>query len=117
MSYTELTCISCPMGCRLSVEHDEEKIATVENNRCKRGITYAENEIFNPTRIVTTTVKIANAGFLPVKTNLPVPKGLIGDVMKELFGVVVDHSISIGDVVKKNICGTNVDVVATKNVL
>lgn len=117
MNCIELTCISCPMGCRMSVEHDGKQIVSVENNRCKRGVAYAENEIFDPRRIITTTVRAVGFGLVPVKTQSPVPKGLISEVMKELSSVVVEGPLKIGDVVKENICGTNVDVVATKCIL
>lgn len=117
MNRTELTCISCPMGCRLSVEYDDSKIVSVENNRCKRGIQYAADEIFNPTRVVTTTVKTnSELGLLPVKTASSIPRHLIDEVMKELAGIVVTRHVSVGDVVKENICGTHINVVATRNI-
>ena len=43
----EMTCISCPVGCRLTVTTDGDEIF-VEGNQCKRGAVYAENEVRNP---------------------------------------------------------------------
>lgn len=56
---TELTCIVCPMGCHLNVEQSEEGFK-VEGNTCKRGEKYAVQELTNPTRVITTTVKLEN---------------------------------------------------------
>ena len=51
----ELICIVCPRGCHLTVDTELEKVT---GNTCKRGEIYGLNEVKNPTRIVTSTVKI-----------------------------------------------------------
>ena len=51
----ELTCIGCPIGCQLKVDVQGEEIR-VEGNGCKRGETYARNEILCPRRSITSTV-------------------------------------------------------------
>ena len=71
----ELICISCPMGCHLKVDVDNK---TVTGNTCKRGEIYGLNEVTNPVRVVTSTVKV-NGGELPVvpvKTAGAIPKKL-----------------------------------------
>ena len=54
----ELTCIGCPLGCLINVEIRDGKIISVTGNTCKRGWEYAVKEMTDPTRIVTTTVRI-----------------------------------------------------------
>jgi CxxC motif-containing protein len=117
MAHKEMTCISCPRGCRLDVEYGDS-IISVKNNGCKVGIKYANDEIFDPRRIVTTTVKTNLAiAFLPVKTSKAIPKNLVKNVIGELKDITVSSPVQIGDVIKKNICGTDADIVAARNIL
>lgn len=71
----ELTCICCPIGCRLTVEMNGEGIAKISGNTCDRGRVYAENECTNPQRIVTSTVLTRKGTLVSVKTDKPIPKG------------------------------------------
>jgi len=111
---TELICIICPKGCRLKVE---QRNLCVSGHECERGIIYAKDELENPTRIVTSTVKITGAIHrrCPVKTSSPIPKHMIKDAMLLLDSVELEAPIGIGDVVVKDICGTGVAFVATRS--
>ena len=114
----EMICIGCPMGCYLAVDYDGKKVRSVSGNRCKVGLEYAEKEISNPERTLTTTLKVKN-GHLPlvsVRTNKPLPKNKIFDAMDLLAKVEVEAPVKIGDSIVQNIFGTGVDVVATKNI-
>ncbi|WP_300382134.1 DUF1667 domain-containing protein [Clostridium sp.] len=108
-----LICISCPIGCHLSV--DTEKV-TVTGNACKRGEIYGINEIKNPVRVVTTTVKIENGthAVLPVKTKNPIPKDLNFKCIEILNNITLKAPVKMGEVVVKNILDTGVDVVTTR---
>lgn len=112
---TELTCIVCPMGCHLNVEQSEEGFK-VEGNTCKRGEKYAVQELTNPTRVITTTVKLENSylQLLPVKTEDPIPKGMIFDIMEALDKVRVNAPVKVGDVIVENILDTGVNVISAK---
>ena len=57
MEVRELTCIGCPLGCQLTVTMGNDEIK-VEGNTCPRGEAYAKKEVTNPTRIVTSTVRV-----------------------------------------------------------
>ncbi len=117
MARKEMTCITCPRGCRLAVEYDSS-IISVKGNECKRGIQYARDEIFDPRRIVTTIVKTTlKVGYLPVKTSAPIPKHLAPNVILELKGITVSSPVQIGTVIKKNICGTGADIIATREIV
>ena len=114
----KLTCIACPMGCPLSVEMDGDKVINVTGNTCPRGKVYGEKEVTNPTRIVTSTVKVSGGEsvMVSVKTKKDIPKGKIFDVVKALKDVEIPAPVKIGDVVIADVAGTGVDIVATKNV-
>ena len=83
----KLTCIACPMGCPLSVEMEGDKVISVTGNTCPRGKVYGEKEVTNPTRIVTSTVRVSGGDsvMVSVKTKNDIPKGKIFDVVKALI--------------------------------
>lgn len=118
MEVKNLTCINCPMGCALTVEMDGEKVVNVSGNTCNRGDAYARKEVTDPTRIVTSTVKVAGgqADTVSVKTREDIPKEKIFECVRELKDVKVQAPIRIGDVIVANIANTGVEIVATKNV-
>jgi CxxC motif-containing protein len=119
MSDIKMVCISCPIGCRLTLVKDdnEEKGYKVLGNHCARGIDYALEEMTAPKRMVPTTVVIKNAHLrrLPVRTEKPIPKELIFDCMKEVNKVIVTAPVKVGDVLIENVCGTDVNVIATRS--
>lgn len=109
----ELTCIVCPMGCRLTVELDGKTVLSVSGNTCKRGEVYAKSECTNPVRVITTTVRTKNGKILPVKTDKPVPKELMADCMKVINGLCPDcnEEISMGKIICENILDTGANIV------
>lgn len=119
MEVRNLICINCPMGCPLTVEMKEGQVVSVSGNTCKRGEIYARKEVTNPTRIVTTTVKVkgGETDRVSVKTKEDIPKEKIFDCIRALKGIEVTAPVHIGDVILKNAADTGVDIVATKNAL
>lgn len=111
----EIICICCPKGCYLKVNIDEN---TVTGNSCERGAEYGINEVTNPVRIITSTVKVENgeSPVVPVKTKKPIPKALNFKCMEEIDKCMVKAPVKIGDIIIENILETGVDIVATKNV-
>lgn len=111
----ELICICCPRGCHLKVD---DKSLTVTGNSCPRGAEYGAREVTNPVRIITSTVKVHGSYIpvVPVKTEKAIPKGMTMKCMEEINKITMSAPVKIGDVVIKNVLGTGVNVVATKNV-
>ena len=115
----KLTCIGCPLGCSISVSlSDNGEVSEITGNTCKKGAEYARKEVTNPSRVVTSIVKINNGdvNMVSVKTAEDIPKGKIFDCMEALKKVTVTAPVQIGEVIIKNVCGTGVDVIATKKV-
>lgn len=108
-----LTCIICPRGCLLEVELGEN--IAVSGNLCPRGKVYAENECTNPQRTVTSTVRCSDGGVVAVKTESTVPKGRVGDCMREINLALAKLPVRVGDVIIDDICGLGVRLVATQN--
>ena len=118
MNKRELICIGCPMGCPIVVEMEDKKVLSVTGNTCPRGESYARKEVTNPTRIVTTTVRV-DGGKVPminVKTEQDIPKDKIFECIAALRGVTMKAPIHIGDIVLENVAGTGVNIVAAGNV-
>ena len=118
MEIRNLTCIGCPMGCPLTVKLEDTEVINIEGNICKRGAVYGKKEVTNPTRIVTTTVRVSGGAetVVSVKTKEDIPKGKIFECVKALKTVEVPAPVHIGDVLLEDVAGTGVDIVATKNV-
>lgn len=114
----EMICICCPMGCHLTVDDSDKNNIKVSGNTCPRGATYAVNEVTCPKRMVTGSVKVVggNIAMCSVKTSEAIPKQLIFDCLEQLKTVTLTAPVAIGDVVIKGVCGTEADIVATKNI-
>ena len=112
---TELICIVCPQGCHLHV--DEKNEFSVTGNSCARGEAYGKTELTNPTRTVTSTVRVCGAAHrrCPVKTSAPIPKACILSAVELLDGVTLEAPILLGQPIVKNICGTGIDFIATQS--
>lgn len=115
MEKRELICIGCPMGCRMTVEMDGGEVKSVSGYTCPRGKTYAEKEVTNPTRIVTSTVRVTGGSKERVscKTASDIPKNKIAEVMADINAATVTAPVKIGDVLIENVADTGVDIVAT----
>ena len=96
---------------------DEQNGYAVTGNGCERGAAYGYKELTNPTRVLTTTVRIAHAAHrrLPVKTDRDIPRGLLSQCVKELSRVTVTSPVRRGDVICRDILGTGANVVAARD--
>lgn len=110
----ELTCIVCPLGCRIETNETGEAAGAL----CDRGRRYASDELENPVRAFSTTVPVTGGGIkmLPVKTAGKVPKAMLFECLAFLAGVEAAAPVEIGDVVVADICGTGTDIVAARRV-
>ena len=112
----DLICVICPKGCPLAAEVEDGKVISVSGNTCPRGKTYAENEILNPVRTLTTTMKTDNGKFVSVRSNAQLSKDKLFDYMDIINHTTAKTPVEIGDVLVYNIDGCGVDIIATKTV-
>lgn len=112
-----ITCINCPVGCRMTVTlNDNNEFVSVKGNTCMRGAKYAEQECTLPKRMVTAVLPVKDCPVpLSVKTSVPIPKELIHSVMSSLGKLELTLPIRQGQVIIHNILGTDVDIVSTRN--
>ena len=99
-----LTCIECPIGCEVEVTLENGKPVLVKGNNCPRGKLYAENEVVCPKRVVTSTVRAKSGEMVPVKTDKPVRKSEIFEIIKRINATTCELPVKIGDIVVENIC-------------
>ena len=114
----QITCISCPIGCRVSIEAADGEYS-FSGNQCKRGAEFAKAEITFPRRTLTTTVKTLFPAMpvLPVRTRGEVPKGKIPEIIRELSELTITEKTGIGETVAANIAGTGCDIIATSAII
>ncbi len=116
MTKREMVCVSCPMGCAITVELDDNnEVISVTGNTCPRGDKYARQECTHPERMLTSTVKVEGGRLpvVPVKSASPIPKEMLFDAMKEVNKVTLKAPVTFGDVAVKNILGTGIDIIVT----
>jgi len=114
----KLTCISCPIGCELTVYVDGDDIK-VEGNRCPRGFEYAKNEVTNPQRMLTISVKVENGvmDLVSARTDRPIPKKMLEEAISYIKGLKVQAPIKRGDIIVKDLLNTGANLIATRTVL
>ena len=112
------TCICCPLGCRIEVALDENgQVSEVSGYTCKRGADYAAQEAVAPECMVTSVLCVSGClEPVSVKTQRPVPKAAMKDVLAAVAALRLDAPVAAGDVLIEDVCGTGVAVVATKSV-
>ena len=112
------TCIRCPLGCPVEVSFAEDgTVAEVSGHTCKRGAEYAAQEAVAPERMVTAVLCVSGClEPVSVKTQRPVPKAAMKDVLAAVAALRLDAPVAAGDVLIEDVCGTGVAVVATKSV-
>lgn len=114
----EIICTVCPRGCHILVDGDEKSVFSVDGYGCKRGFEYASAEYLSPVRILTTTVKIfgIDSDLLPVRSAKPLPKNKLSECMDIIKKTEVKLPVKRYDTIISDICGTGIDIVATKDI-
>ena len=112
-----IRCIVCPTSCAIQAVDDGKGNVNFEGYTCKRGLEYAEQEYYEPKRILTTTMRVEN-GFLPlipVRTDTPILKDKLKDVLKEIAKIKVQPPIKMGDILIENVLGMDANIIASRN--
>lgn len=111
----KIICTVCPTGCEMTVTGEDGKVTSVVGNTCKRGEVYAASEFSDPVRTLTSTVRVENGAepLVPVRTEAPVPKRLIPEIMKLVNGITLQAPVAQKTVVLENVLDTGVNVVTT----
>lgn len=111
-------CIVCPTGCEIHVKNVDGELI-VEGHTCKRGEEYAKNEFIAPKRILTTTMRVKGGllPLVPVRTDKPVLKEKLTDILNEIAVKEVEAPISMGDVLIENVLKLDANVIASRDLI
>ena len=112
------TCILCPNGCDITVEHKGAEFRSCTGNLCPNGEKYVRQELSDPRRTIASSVAVEN-GELPlvsVRLTAPVPRDRIFDVMALIRTLRVEAPVRAGTVLAADILGLGSDLIATRNV-
>lgn len=120
----QFKCTTCPSECLLTVEVERDaddavvEVRYVTGNSCPRGDKFAHQELTCPVRVLTTTVTVSGGdeALLPVRTAEAIPLALHAQAMNLIRGLVVEAPIRMGDVVLKDLLGTNIDLIASMDI-
>jgi CxxC motif-containing protein len=114
----EITCIVCPIGCKILVKTDGTTVNILKGYKCKQGVEYARNEALDPRRVLTTSILVDGGAWplVSVKSSRPVPKEKLFAVLKEIRKMRVKAPVESGQVLIKNVADTDIDIVATKDI-
>ena len=137
---SEMICITCPLGCHLSIQRISETEISVTGNRCSRGESYAREELLHPKRVVTGTCRVlrsplAAGGMLgsrkagseasaslyaprrvPLRTTAPFPKQRIPELLELISLLALPIPVRRGDVLVRDALGTGIDLIATRTI-
>ncbi len=105
-----ITCIMCPNSCEITYD--------LEGGMCGKGPEYVKNEILNPKRTLTSSVKVTG-GAIPlvsVKTTNGIPKEKLMDAMKLIAELGATAPVVPGQILCKDFMEEGTDLVATKAV-
>jgi CxxC motif-containing protein len=102
----------------MRVKIEQDKVIEVTGNRCVRGKTYAQQEAIDPKRVLPTSVKVIGGTrpLVSVRTDQPVPKRLIRQLMDQIRSLSVKAPVGIGQVISKDMMATGANLIATRNV-
>jgi CxxC motif-containing protein len=109
-------CVVCPIGCEIDVVHDGSRIISMEGNKCERSEEFVRQELIEPMRILTTTVRIQGSRWpvIPVRTDKSVPKRLFPRIMRRLRRTKLRAPVNMLDVILRDVLGTGANIIATR---
>jgi len=118
MTEKRMICLSCPVGCQLTVTVENGEVLRVDGNACPRGDVYGRQEAIEPMRTLPTSVRVTagTRDLVSVKTDRPIPLDLIPAAMDLIREISVAAPVRIHDVVLDDLLGTGAKLVATRDV-
>ena len=111
------TCVICPIGCEIDVQLEDGNVVSMEGNKCAKSEEFVLQELREPMRILTTTIRIKGAkwAMLPVRTDIAIPKRLLFRVIEELANMELQAPVKVADVIIRDVAGTGANIVAARN--
>jgi len=117
-SIKKITCIVCPISCKIQFKTDGTHFELIDGNKCKKGVDYARHEALDPRRMLTSLVSVKNGKWplVSVKSSKPVPKNKVFFILSEIRKTTVNAPVKSGQIIIKNVANTDIDILATKSI-
>ena len=114
----KFVCIVCPNSCHVEVEYEGRGVKELHGVECQKGREFVMNEIQNPLRTLTGSVKVTNGEFplVSVKTTEPVPKTFLLELGRLTHQIEVEAPVEIGQLLADNLLDEGIQLVATRKV-
>jgi len=114
-----IRCIVCPTGCEIKVKKGAGEKVTFDGYTCERGLEYAQQEFYEPKRILTSTMRIENGllPLIPVRTDKAILKEKLKDVLVEIAKKELQAPIKMGDILIENILGLGANIIASRDLV
>ena len=114
----KFVCIVCPNSCHVEVEYAGQDVKKLHGVECQKGREFVINEIQNPLRMLTGSLKVAHGEFplVSVKTAAPVPKKYLQALGRLTHQIEVEAPVEIGQVLADNLLDEGIQLVATRKV-
>ena len=108
----QLICLSCPIGCHLTVREASGDL-DIKGNRCPKGLDYAREEYYSPKRVVTATCSTSSptARRVPVRSDAPVPIDQIRALLAAIYELNLRPPLRSGETVIPDFNNTGISVV------
>lgn len=116
MDERDLICVTCPVGCSLTVILDGKELVEVRGSRCHRGEEFARKELTDPRRMLATTVRVAGGRYplVPVRSASPLPKALLLPTAALLRRVVLKAPVALHQVVVPDVLESGVPIITSR---
>lgn len=112
----EFICVTCPVGCAIQAEVEGDELIAIQGHACQRGEAFVREELTAPRRMLTTTVRVSGGTLplVPVRSSVPVPKGLMFKIARALREVELRAPVGDHQMVLENALGSGVDIVTSR---
>ena len=117
MKRKEITCIVCPKSCQILYEKKDDAFI-ITGAGCPKGIEYVKNEINDPRRIFTSTVKVKNGriNMVSVRTDKPIKKTEWKKASRYIKNLVLVAPVTFKQILVKNFLEDGITLFTTKRV-
>jgi CxxC motif-containing protein len=111
-------CVTCPVGCDIEAVVQDGQLLKAEGQACKRGVAFVQEELTNPRRMFTSTVRVRGGSLplAPVRSSQALPKQLLLPTAALLRGLELQAPISQHQMIVHNVLDTGIDIIATRDI-
>ncbi len=112
----EFICVTCPVGCSIEALVEGQELIEMRGQACGRGEHFVQEELTDPRRMLTTTVRVRGGTLplVPVRSSAPLPQHLLMEVARALRQVELEAPVQEHQVVLENVFDTQVDIVTSR---